>query len=484
MPFVLLFLAFYFTILGNAFSALIPIERRYVQLLLFFLLVILLIVQFKKNFKDKVLGYTRVFLKYFVLSLLFASPSLFNLFHDSATFWSLFNFASACLYVSVLLSVLECKPELKYEVKNKHVAVLFIAGVFAACVAYFMGPNAELDAHIDFKGSSILLGSLSVISIYCIHFYFFSKGWKYLLPSMVYAFPYYYLLFLSTSRGAIFIYIFIAILFLLKALYFAFKERRAYYLVQFVMLPILFLSSFGSIFIRSDYYPYYSFSNQNPALSVELRNLEFMLRYSRFLRFVNDYLSEETRERIRKYIEARTAIALRENYESMGKDRLQAGLGTNLNTSDERFEMYREFFRNGAPWNGFWPKPYKQYTKVDCGGGVGLCEYPHNLLIEAYFNYGILFFILSFIAIFAINLLAAYHILIATEIMLMAPSIAVIVLSLLSMYTSKFSDYLVYTPVFLFFAFYKKYQVSFLAMITNLKQNFLKKSLVKTFESK
>lgn len=315
-------------------------------------------------------------------------------------------------------------------VSNLVALAVFLMGLLIVFKAWWIGP-LELQAHVDFGGSTTIVGLCSTTAFFAVIFALPASLWVRYVVSL----PYIYLLFFSTSRTAYVVFFSLWFLFIIRSVLgpFTFRQKHAFVKGSLMALvPLVALVTIlGPISLSSRLYPYYVSENvqeniwtyegrsaqMKKAGSAELivyRQEELWNRLSRLVRAFYNFYQSPIISDFRKMVNETLNMELMpdfklntENYVIRGghdpKDRWQR-LAAHSSQGESRVEIIRNTLEliYMRP-QGWWPYSYAQLIPLYCNRDMK-CTYPHNIVLEAIFYFGLLtglayIFVLGFLSL-------------------------------------------------------------------------------------
>lgn len=264
---------------------------------------------------------------------------------------------------------------------------LLLAGLVLSAIAWYKGPVSG-EALYSFGGSSIYTSLGACVAIGIMLFCF--NGFSALLGCV----PYFYILGISTARGGIVCALILFSIAFGKSVWELIHRRNRGSIVNILAVGILpffvYVGTVVSLHAAVPYFPYRTASD-NPRV-LKFRAYEFANRYSRLFRLLENLGFDEV-ERIILTSSSVKVIAdgtgeIAEESE-VNSERLwrrifsQRGDDSRVDLVKASIERIKE-----VPLFGAWPVHFSEKILLSCGEGVP-CVYPHNLLLESAFYFGI-----------------------------------------------------------------------------------------------
>lgn len=347
-------------------------------------------------------------------------------------------------------------------------AVVFLLGMFIVFKAWWIGPM-ELQAHIDFGGSTTIVG-LCATSAFFVILFALPHG---ILVRFFVSFPYLYLLFFSTSRTAYVVFFTFGGLLFCRVVAQSIQNKKTLNLrgLALAALPLAVLMTvILPLKISSRIYPYYipkdvqekiwtydGRSAQMKSVGYErlivYRQEELWNRLSRFLRalynFYQSPIIRDLRESINNYfkVDLMPDILIHaDDYMIKGghdpSDRW-ARLAAQSTRGESRTQIIRKTnVLISEKYEGWWPETYPSVIDFYCNKGAK-CRYPHNIILEVTFYFGILMGIVYFVLILMIVWIVGRLSLKSQDHLTVALSVGILVALFGAQFTGTFYDLVV-----------------------------------------
>lgn len=289
-------------------------------------------------------------------------------------------------------------------------------GLIMVFKSWWVGP-LELQAHVDFGGSTTIVGLCATASYFAIIFGLPAS----ILARFVVSLPFMFLLFFSTSRTAYVVFLTLWSVFIIRALFSGFPGSKKRFLGQGFLLGMMPLFALLAVTLplkfSSPLYPFYVPSNVQENIwtydgqaarmmkvgakdLIVYRQEELWNRMSRFVRalysFYQSPIVMDFREWVNEVFDAKLMpdiIIEIDDYELLGghdpNDRWKR-LAYHSSQGESRVQIIRNTNKliKDRP-QGWWPSTYPESIDFYCNQGEK-CNYPHNIVLEATFYFGIL----------------------------------------------------------------------------------------------
>lgn len=341
------------------------------------------------------------------------------------TFFYLFVFVFTAYYlwlnrVYIKKTLSSQKP---VESSSLVAAVISLLGLLIVFKAWWIGP-LELQAHIDFGGSTTIVGLCSTSAFFVI---LFALPARFFIRFLV-GLPYLYLLFFSTSRTAYVVFFTLWVLYAFHVFLTAFRVQGfrgfLYRLLTSTIPLIALIVIIVPLKLSSRQYPFHISKDVKENIwtyegrSAEMKQVgyekliiyrqeELWNRLSRFIRALYNFYQSPVITDFREAVNDIFQVDLMpdilvgaEDYMILGghnPDDRWARLAAQSTRSESRTQIIRKTYRliQERP-QGWWPTPYPQAIDFFCNKGKK-CQYPHNLILEASFYFGLFIGLLYFI---------------------------------------------------------------------------------------
>ncbi|MCB0378294.1 MAG: hypothetical protein KDD33_07365 [Bdellovibrionales bacterium] len=344
---------------------------------------------------------------------------------------------------------------------------VFAVGFVMAFKGWLIGP-AELQAHIDFGGSTTIVGICSAIAYFCIIFALPTGPLIRFLVSL----PFIYLLFFSTSRTAYVIFFcFWGLYWIRQALLFKWMSGDRFYLKRLLALAIPILSLIfilTPLKVPSQIYPYFiasdvkakvwSYDGEVAEIAelgaedlIVYRQEELWNRMSRFLRVVYTFYQSQLVKDFREWVSEQFNVEIPDMFEGAEDFMVITAHDPNTRWARIKAQSIRSESRNviikktieminEKSW-GWWPELYSEAIIYECNKDKK-CQYPHNVLLEVAYYFGIWVSVIYGLILFVVAIILLGWALMGQNAIVVGSSVGILVYFCAAQFTGTFYDFL------------------------------------------